>query len=313
MTSCHHVMATKTDGEGKEVPAYCCAKCGIPMRIQWAETGDLNHHLRSSGPGWIEATFGGRWVWLTDANLHEATQWHAVGAKPIAWLLEPSELHPENYAYVFEHRGDFEAIVTHDRELYDELRRAHYERRLFGYLGGTRIHPSDWGIPEKSRAVSIVASPKRSMEGHRLRHELIDAIRASGKLGARPRDEWLHVYGYDGYLARKRDALLPYRFNVAIENCRRDYWFTEALLDCFLTGTVPIYWGCPSIGEFFNTDGIIECEALEELCDWVGNVVQAPNGYYNARADAIRDNFIRAHEYTMTEDWLFRQYPELFE
>ena len=46
-------------------------------------------------------------------------------------------------------------------------------------------------------------------------------------------------------------------YHVAIENvCRRDY-FTEKLLDCFLTRTVPVYWGCPNVANYFDPDGII--------------------------------------------------------
>ena len=46
--------------------------------------------------------------------------------------------------------------------------------------------------------------------------------------------------GYDP-IEFKIDGLKDYRFSVVIENCKRDYWFTEKLIDCFVTGTIPIY------------------------------------------------------------------------
>ena len=46
-------------------------------------------------------------------------------------------------------------------------------------------------------------------------------------------------------------------FHVAIENVRQPHYFTEKLLDCFLTNTMPIYWGCPNIGAYFDTSGMI--------------------------------------------------------
>lgn len=258
----------------------------------------------------------GSHIWLTDAHLSEAKGWRDEGLRPVAWLLEPRELHPENYEYVLDHLGRFEAVVSHDREFLASVNAVdggefgHPSRGLFAPSGGTRIHPSDWGIPEKNRAVSIVASPKRSMEGHRLRHELINRV-GSYKVG----EDQLHPFGpeYIAGLDRKRDALLPYRFSVAIENCRRDYWFTEALIDCFLTGTVPIYWGCPSIAEFFNPAGMLIAEDLGDLVSLAEEVCRRGNELYEARTWEIRENFIRAHEYTLTEDWLFRQYPELCE
>ena len=46
-------------------------------------------------------------------------------------------------------------------------------------------------------------------------------------------------------------------FHVALENVRQCNYFTEKLLDCFLTRTVPIYWGCPNIADYFDTDGML--------------------------------------------------------
>eukprot|EP00620_Florenciella_sp_RCC1587_P021099 CAMPEP_0182561832 /NCGR_PEP_ID=MMETSP1324-20130603/4262_1 /TAXON_ID=236786 /ORGANISM="Florenciella sp., Strain RCC1587" /LENGTH=60 /DNA_ID=CAMNT_0024774579 /DNA_START=220 /DNA_END=399 /DNA_ORIENTATION=+ len=46
-------------------------------------------------------------------------------------------------------------------------------------------------------------------------------------------------------------------FHIAIENVKSNGYFTEKLLDCFLTRTVPLYWGCPNIGEYFEVEGMI--------------------------------------------------------
>jgi hypothetical protein len=48
----------------------------------------------------------------------------------------------------------------------------------------------------------------------------------------------------------KLKCLKDYAFSLTIENTKKDYYFTEKLIDCFMTGTVPIYWGCPSIQKF---------------------------------------------------------------
>ena len=95
-----------------------------------------------------------------------------------------------------------------------------------------------------------------------------------------------------------------------IQSCRRCYYFTEALSDAFLTGAVPIYCGCPSIGEIFNPDGIIQCATLAELVEAVEGANAAD---YEDRREAIADNFNRAAAYPCVEDWLFERYPQLFE
>ena len=46
-------------------------------------------------------------------------------------------------------------------------------------------------------------------------------------------------------------------FSIVIENSIESDYFTEKLLDCFLTGTIPIYVGTKTTSEYFDTDGII--------------------------------------------------------
>jgi hypothetical protein len=48
-----------------------------------------------------------------------------------------------------------------------------------------------------------------------------------------------------------------YKFTICFENSQVDYYFTEKLLNAYVAGTVPIYWGCKQIPEFINTRAII--------------------------------------------------------
>ncbi|CAO5677022.1 MAG: hypothetical protein HEEMFOPI_01051 [Holosporales bacterium] len=54
-------------------------------------------------------------------------------------------------------------------------------------------------------------------------------------------------------------------FNIAIENTQQENYMTEKLLGCFETLTVPIYMGCPNVGEWFDTRGMIIVNSLEEM------------------------------------------------
>mgnify|MGYP006087097799 CR=1 FL=1 len=123
--------------------------------------------------------------------------------------------------------------------------------------------------------ISFICGSKRLTLGHRVRHALwarqnelhnsfchvvffqsgaakdralLAALEPSPRapsplLGARPQEKVV--------------ALRSYSFHIAIENVRREGYFSEKLLDCFLTRTVPIYWGCPNIGEYFDVSGMI--------------------------------------------------------
>lgn len=110
----------------------------------------------------------------------------------------------------------------------------------------------------KSRQCSLIASAKRDTEGHRLRHALAGWARSTG--------QDVDVMGR-GYVAfeSKADGLAPYRFSVVIENVRERNYFSEKLVDAVLCNTVPIYWGCPNIGDFIDTSGIIQCNCEADL------------------------------------------------
>jgi hypothetical protein len=88
-------------------------------------------------------------------------------------------------------------------------------------------------------------------------------------------------------------------FSVAIEN--NDQYFSEKLLDCFLTGTIPIYYGTPSVGKWFNTEGMI---LLEDSFD----IESLTEDVYYDKMDAVKDNFERALKMEILEDFIYENY-----
>ncbi|TKZ15946.1 hypothetical protein FAP39_16185 [Shimia litoralis] len=110
----------------------------------------------------------------------------------------------------------------------------------------------------KTRNVSLIASSKRDLQGHVLRHDIVTWAQSEGLA--------LDVMGR-GYepFDRKSDGLAPYRFSVVIENVREPNYFTEKLIDAVLCETVPIYWGCPNIERFMDTSGMIICETAADV------------------------------------------------
>ena len=99
--------------------------------------------------------------------------------------------------------------------------------------------------------------------------------------------------GYRSF-EKKSDGLARYRFSVVIENSREENYFTEKLLDAILCNTIPIYWGCPNISQFFDTDGMVICHSLEEI----QNAIQGANEeLYQQKLFAFKYNKIKADYY----------------
>ena len=116
----------------------------------------------------------------------------------------------------------------------------------------------------------------------------------------------MSVYGR-GYRAvdYKLEALGPFKFSVVIENEKSQHWFTEKLCDCFATGTVPIYWGAPTIGQFFDERGIIQFNTVQELGNILNNLTPED---YDSRIDAIKNNLAKNEEHAFLPDnYIFQE------
>lgn len=211
------------------------------------------------------------------------------GDGQIAWLLEPFLLHPSYYFATRERNFDY--VLTSNK----------YLARNYGWLwypyGGSFIAPELWQVYKKSKDISMISTRKRMVPGHTLRLEIIERHK-----------EKLDIFGMDS-LTRKFDCLQPYRYSIVVEGERCSSYFTEKLIDCFSVGTMPIYWGCPDIGLYFNTGGIIEVESIEQL----GAILEvATPSFYKSCLPAIKENMKIAKQYRTPENWVFEKYPFLF-
>ena len=65
--------------------------------------------------------------------------------------------------------------------------------------------------------------------------------------------------------------LFKSQFSIAIESTSVENYFSEKLIDCLITKTIPIYWGCPNIEEFFDTRGMIIVNSVDDLIKKVNN------------------------------------------
>lgn len=231
------------------------------------------------------------YVFLTDSDVHTVDSYH--NKKKYAWLLESPDVTPEAYKYVETNSQKFDKIFTFDSDFLK------LNNSLFLPFGGTMLDKSDIKIHEKNKNLSMMFSWKRNLTGHKLRHDIYRDFK--GKID-------FYGSGYNGVNEKKIVSTKDYRFSVAIENCKKDYYFTEKIIDCCLTGTIPIYWGCPSIGDYFDINGIITLNHIEELNEILPSINE---DLYNKMRDGIVNNFNIAKKFMIAEDYLFNNYTKL--
>jgi len=230
---------------------------------------------------------------FTDASLLEAERRN--DCYKVAWLLEsPRNTRPE-YRWLGRNPLLFDRVLTFEQNFLENLPRAR-----FSPCGGCWLAKEGWKIHPKTQNLSTIVSEKRAMPGQKLRHEVIQK----------------HAAAFDAILGRgfreiddKIEGLKDYRYSLAIENCRQNFYFTEKIIDCFMTGTVPIYWGCPSIGLFFDKEGIITFEHPRDL----GLILEhiGPEDY-ERRLPAVHRNFERAHRYFYPDIYAWENIRDLF-
>lgn len=262
-----------------------------PAKLRWTRPTDSDDGLKNI-------------AFITDMYINEILRIPYTDAlkeeriRKIAWLIEPPSLSATHYERVKTYSHIFDYILTFHKELIRENSR----KWLYYPLGGSWIAEKEWGVFEKYKMMSMIASFKAKAVGHQLRHEAakLASVFEIDLLGS----------GYQP-IASKVEGLRPYCYSIVIESVRLPGYFSEKLIDCFSQGTVPVYWGDPDVGDFFNLNGIITFHNLDELAAILMNKINYKD--YIERTPFVYENLTLARQYRCAEDWIVEHHPFLFE
>lgn len=138
-------------------------------------------------------------------------------------------------------------------------------------------------VPQKTHQISWITSNKSLFPGHKERIEFLDYIRKSdididifGK-GIRPIDN-------------KWDGQAPYKYSLVVENhAGPDHW-TEKVSDSFLAYSLPIYYGCTNLEDYFPEQAFIRIDIHkpEEAVQIIRDAIA--NNEWEKRLDAIKQS-----------------------
>jgi hypothetical protein len=230
---------------------------------------------------------------FTDDCLHEDLIRQVDSVHKIGWLIENRNIVPGAYHRIDSYINLLDFVMTNDVKLLND----YPNKTKFVPFGGGWIKEDNFGIKDKSKLLSIIYSNKRhTFDGYELRHEI--ANKYSHIID-------LYGNGSPNPIENKELGLSDYMFSVVIENVREDNYFTEKIVDPMLVGTVPIYWGCPNISTFFNDLGMMKFNNLEEFDILLNRLNDRGEDIYGSMSKSILDNFNRAREYEITEDWIY--------
>lgn len=217
-------------------------------------------------------------------------------------VIEPEVIHHGSHVCYHYHKN-FDTILTHDPVLL-----AHCPNAKLCVYGTSWISPSVYNsidISKKQRKISSITGSKELTPAHTYRKVLYKHQMSITPHSAAPITWFRSSQGqilpnihnnpiiHPGQ--NSKDILFTnYQFSIVIENCRQENYFTEKLIDCLITKTIPIYYGCPNISNWFDVRGwvILETTTLEEFRMKIQRLVSYPN-YINV----INENYERAKQY----------------
>jgi len=212
------------------------------------------------------------------------------GSVHIGVLIEPREI--RNNMGLSSDISPYEYTLTHDKSILENSNKAFlYE------FGGCWVKDYDQS-QDKIFGVSTLIGGKKMAPGHNLRSALLN----SASRITIPSTVWIsknypptgNTRGNPVLSGNKKD-MFDKQFHICIENVSRENWFTEKLLDCLHTRTVPIYYGCPNIGNWFDTRGFIIVENLEDIIREVNSLT---TGTYQKMMPYIEENYNKAQLYS---------------
>ncbi len=186
-----------------------------------------------------------------------------------------------DYAFSFEETNDknfyFPNFVHHD--YFEQLRTGRHDDQV-----------KAWRNSSKSKFCNLLSqqgSDPRSHSGDALRRLFFGATPLPRQKLAEKLMEYKRVdcpgavlhnmRGIGPGQEKKLGFMSRYKFTIAGERVSTPYYVTEKLPHALLVNSVPIYWGCPRIAEYFNPEAFINCHDYDNFDQVLERVVEVDN------------------------------------
>tara|TARA_R110002020_G_scaffold315996_1_gene531052 strand:+ start:1620 stop:2426 length:807 start_codon:yes stop_codon:yes gene_type:complete len=221
-------------------------------------------------------------LWLDHPDFKSAE------CKVLVQGCEPPEIFREFYTIddLIEVADQFDLILCADERL-SQLPNA----KIFPF--GSCWISKDYKNFTKRFELSHIVGWKTQLAGHKLRHQIRQLILP--KVNNIPQKIYFRPDPEGKFESNGKDKCFDTsQFALIIENTQHRNYFTEKIIDCFATKTIPLYWGCPNIDDFFDSTGIIRITNLE---DCYKKILALSPDIYDNKIDVIEDNCRRAQQY----------------
>ena len=175
----------------------------------------------------------------------------------------------------------FSVILTWGHTILDKC-----ENSILLPFGTTFLHGKnkfeELASMDKLLEVSFLCGPKHLIEGHFLRHRIFS------------RENEIKIPTKYIFSGDKIPCFENSMFHICVENSKNLNYFTEKIVDSLISKTIPLYYGCPNIEDYFDKRGFFTFETEDELISIINNLTE--KDYYE-RKEYIEINYQKAIYY----------------
>jgi hypothetical protein len=218
-------------------------------------------------------------------------------------LQEPNEyfgLHD----WAIQNKDLFQVILTWDDKVLNNC-----ENALLLPFGHTWLKPDQYEKEhEKKFEISHLCGVLNKSYGHSMRHEIL-ARENEFKMSINFHKTIGDRHNIEDARIGKEIVFGNSMFGVVIENFSHRGYFSEKILDCFLLKTIPIYWGCSNIIDYFDPAGIIGFKNVDDLIYICNNLDEFQ---YEYSKNTIEKNYQKALQYVNYEQNIVDKITEVF-
>lgn len=230
----------------------------------------------------------------------------------ILHMIEPDQ-YLFNYNRLEKCYTYFDKILTWDKNVLSQYNNA----ELFVF-GTSWLNESDLSKINKQFSISMLVGHKTMMIGQILRHEIWNrqleiSIPRNFQISGQSPIDFRNRFNIDnnktiGLDLNSKIDLFHDMFHVCVENVSTENWFTEKLIDCLYSKTIPIYYGCPNIDQYFDTTTILCFNTVDQLLKIVNSLT--PDFYYK-NIKSIEFNFEKSKQYLDLNQRLVQKITQL--
>jgi hypothetical protein len=207
----------------------------------------------------------------------------------ILWVKEVEEISRFRNTAIKNHKN-FDLVLTYDQMILDLC-----ENSVMFEFGTSWVFNYDFNTVKKFQ-ISHLTGNKQITLGHRLRQETYQRqteILAPIDFFVSSFSPVKNTFG-SKVLTESKTPLFESQFHICIENSRQKNLFTEKLIDCLSTKTVPIFFGCDNIGDFFDIRGFFVVENFSQINEVCNSLTEST---YFEKIEHIEKNFNTCKNY----------------